>query len=72
MHTNTASDILSLAVYVVCMATLAPVMGFHSVLGAGDFGVVNAASSAAVAVVVFASTIVALCNNNNNKKTRIV
>lgn len=69
MHTNTASDTLSLAVYVACMATLAPVMGFHSVLGAGDFGVVNAASSAAVAVVVFVSTIVALCNN---KKTRIV
>ena len=69
MHTNTASDILSLAVYVACLAALAPVMGFHSILGAADFGVVNAASSAAVTVVVFGSTIVALCNN---KKTRIV
>jgi hypothetical protein len=69
MHTNTASDILSLAVCVACLATLAPVMGFHSILGADDFGVVNAGSSAAVAVVVFASTIVAMCSN---KKTRIV
>ena len=39
MHTNTASDILSLAVCVACLAALAPVMGFHSILGAADFGV---------------------------------
>ena len=70
MHTNTASDILSLAVYVACLAALAPVMGFHSILGANDFGTVNAGSSMAVAVVVFVSAIVALCDNN--KKTRIV